>query len=294
MSERCYDCGCLIDDDELVRRNVAVSSTYIPSDGGPNHHGRFVTTYARVSLCRACNAARVRANAITFLVILGVVLGAVGWYQNRQPDAMTTKGELQDSPKVEQAARPPEAALPPGSVAIHSETLAPPPRRLDVAPSPRAWTFSLPATGYTSGWKKIGVVEARIAGVAVMRVPLVDKASCTFDSPKPVLTVWIEVRTEAITRKVELRHWQTFGEDCRLIDANGVTFDWARFGMGVGLQTGLPHLQVVQATGKSCFDVMVFAVPGRESGDLLLSLNAERVGEIGTFVFLLPATAIKP
>ncbi len=215
------------------------------------------------------------------IVFLSLIVGGlVEWFMNR-PKA--TEPTLDDK-RTEVASAPlPQPRPPDVAEAKH-----------DVAPSPRAWMFSPPATGYTSGWKKIGVVEARIAGVAVMRVPLVDKASRTFDSPKPVLTVWIEVRTEAITRKVELRHWQTFGEDCRLIDANEVTFDWARFGMGIGPQTGLPHLQVVQATGKSCFDVMVFAVPGRESGDLRLLLNAERVGEIGTFVFLLPATAIKP
>jgi hypothetical protein len=74
--ERCYDCGSAIADGELVRRNVAVGSSYVPSDGGQGHHGRFITHHGRVSLCKRCDEARDRFNTVVGLVIL-CVLGVI-------------------------------------------------------------------------------------------------------------------------------------------------------------------------------------------------------------------------
>ena len=68
--ERCYDCGSRIYENELVRRDVAVGSSYVPSDGDPRHHGRFVTHHGRVSLCKSCNDARDEFNRIVGIVIL--------------------------------------------------------------------------------------------------------------------------------------------------------------------------------------------------------------------------------
>jgi len=77
--ERCYDCGCRIYEGELVRRDVAVGSSYVPSDGDPKHHGRFITHYGRVSLCRRCNKARDDFNRQVTIVVL-VILGIVGMF----------------------------------------------------------------------------------------------------------------------------------------------------------------------------------------------------------------------
>lgn len=75
--ERCFDCGARIYESELVRRDVKVGSSYVPSDGDPNHFGRSVSHYARVSLCGLCNKARNDADRMVGIVIL-VVIGIVG------------------------------------------------------------------------------------------------------------------------------------------------------------------------------------------------------------------------
>lgn len=81
--ERCYDCGRQIYESELVRRDVEVGSSYIPSDGDPRHHGRFVSTYGRVYLCRRCNNARDEHNkqvalGCFFLLAIGGLIVTCG------------------------------------------------------------------------------------------------------------------------------------------------------------------------------------------------------------------------
>lgn len=75
--ERCYDCGRRIYESELVRRDVAVGESYVPSDGTPKRHGISVTHYGRVTLCRRCNKARDEYNRQVTIVVF-IILAILG------------------------------------------------------------------------------------------------------------------------------------------------------------------------------------------------------------------------
>ena len=165
---------------------------------------------------------------------------------------------------------------------------------LPVAPPPRMWLpFPVPTTGYKSEWKQVGRIEARVAGAAVNRVPIIDGNNRLSESSTAVFAVWIEVRTESKVRPVELRRWQdALGESCTLMYDSGRSIPRANLGPGASLRTGLSYRQIVPPDGTPVFEVVAFAVPDGLR-DLRLSLDAERVGETGTLMFPIPATAWK-
>ena len=167
--------------------------------------------------------------------------------------------------------------------------VAPP---LPVAPPPRVLLpFPIPANGYKSAWQKIGRVEARVAGAVVGRVPIIDGNNSPSESPTAVLAVWVEVRTESSVRPVVLRRWQdAIGESCSLTYKGGRPIPRANLGPGASLRTGLPYSQMVPPDGTPVFGVVAFTVPDG-SRDLRLALDAERVGEVGTFLFSIPVSA---
>jgi hypothetical protein len=68
----------------------------------------------------------------------------------------------------------------------------------------------------------------------------------------------------------------------------------ARLGPDRFLDTGLPFVQPQVPGARPRTNVLVSAVPSKELGDLVLTLNAERVGERGEFRFAVPRPAFAP
>jgi hypothetical protein len=187
-----------------------------------------------------------------------------------------------------------------------SVSLAPEPRRatpapavpvpepVALAPEPRVTPAVLPAPpGYVSDWVEVGPVEARVAGVAVTRVPVVDADGREGESPVPVLAVWVEVRlTPANGRAVELKRWQDpLGSYAEVTTPRGMTLERALLGSGRVLRSGVPYKQVLPPDGAPRTDVVVFAAPPEGAGDLKLVLDADRVGQEGKIRLPIPAKA---
>ena len=171
----------------------------------------------------------------------------------------------------------------------------PVPEAIAVAPEPRVIRpgFAAPP-GFTSDWEQVDEVEARVAGVAIMHVPITDADGRAVESAVAVLTIWVEVRTRTQARAVELKRWQdSLGSYAEVVTARGLKLHPARLGPGATLRTGLPYKQAVPADGTPRTDIVVFAAPPDDPGDLHLSLEAERVGETGKFKMTIPAKHLK-
>jgi hypothetical protein len=204
------------------------------------------------------------------------------------------------APRAVEGSGKPEEAL---AVAVAPEprdaptesVIVPAPELIAIAPEPHVArpVVAIPA-GYTSRWEKVGAVEARVAGVAVTRVPITDVDGIEKESPVAVLAVWVEVRTQNNPRPPELRRWQdSLGQYCELTTARGGKLGRGLLGPGATLRTGLPYKQPLPADGTPRIDVLVFASPPDEAGELQLTLDAERVGETGKFKLAIPASAWK-
>jgi hypothetical protein len=190
----------------------------------------------------------------------------------------------------------------PEPVAVAALPVAPEPRAVEAvipepladAPEPRAARLLMaPPPGFTSQWEQAGVVEVRIAGVAFTRVPVTDLDGNVFDSPSPVLAIWLEVRTQSKTRTVELKRWQdSLGSSCQLATRFN-EIDRASFGPGRSLRNGLPYKQTLPADGTPCEDMLVFKEPPDGATELRLTLDADRFGETGKVKFTIPSTAWK-
>lgn len=167
----------------------------------------------------------------------------------------------------------------------------PQPAPLVIAPQPTPALTFRPPLGYTSDWKKIGVVEVRIFGVAVTKVPTTNIHNVPSDSERPALVIWVEVRTEATTRKVEFRRWQGLGDDSKLVVKDGTEIPQARLGLGHSFRTDIPFTQVVAPGEKPRAGILVYEVPSRDVGEVVLVLDAARVGETGSFTFRIPQSA---
>ena len=206
----------------------------------------------------------------------------------------TTKVDPKPDPIVKVDPKPdPVATLPPAPDP-HSAPLAPAVFPIAIAPEPRAVRPLLAVPlGYASEWEKLGDVEVRVAGVAIKRVPITNADNREVDSPVAVLTIWIEVRTQVKTRTVELLRWQdSLGQYCQLTTRNN-TLDRGPLGPGATLRTGLPYKQLVVPDGTPRVDVLVFSSPPEEAGELRLTLEGERVGEIEKIRLTIPASAWK-
>jgi len=169
------------------------------------------------------------------------------------------------------------------------------PEPVAIAPEPHvARPGFAPPPGFTSEWEQVDEVEARVAGVAIMHVPIIDADGRAVNSAVAVLTIWVEVRTQTKARTVELKRWQdAFGSYADVATARGLQLGRALLGPGASLRTGLPYKQVVPPDGTPRTEIVVFAAPPDDPGDLHLSLDAERVGEKGKFKITIPAKALK-
>ena len=170
----------------------------------------------------------------------------------------------------------------------------PVPEPIAIAPEPRVVRPGIaPPPGFVSDWQTIGAVEARVAGVAVKRMPITDADGRNVMSPVPVLAVWIEVRSHSTTRTIELKRLQdSFGSYAEVTTVRGTTLGKALLGPGSALRTGLPYKQVLPPDGTPRTDIVVFAAPPEGTADLRLTLDAERLGEMGKFKFSIPAKTL--
>jgi hypothetical protein len=92
----------------------------------------------------------------------------------------------------------------------------------------------------------------------------------------------------------EFKRWQfPLGSCAEVTTVRGTQLGRALLGPGATLRTGLPYKQALPADGTARSDLVVFAAPPEDTSDLRLSLDAERVGQAGSFKFAIPGRALK-
>ncbi|QJW97038.1 hypothetical protein [Frigoriglobus tundricola] len=175
--------------------------------------------------------------------------------------------------------------------------LAPAPREAPeafVAPDPRPVLWKIPVGSYSSPWRTVGAVDIRVAGLAVTKVPVVDPNERVAESAAPLLAVVVEVRANVTSKPRTLTSW-THGLNHygAIFLANGQELAPAELPRGGKLNTGLAYKQPLPEDGTPVRDVLLFAVPAADAGELSLRLEAERCGEMGDVWFKVPATALK-
>lgn len=197
-------------------------------------------------------------------------------------------------PKAEESPKPEPPAPPVEKTEL---AVAPEPRELPevfVAPEPREIVWKLPPLNFATPWQKVGAVDLRAAGVAVVRVPIIDGKERVRDSAQPMLVVVIEVRMNTSTKKRELQSW-THGQKRYMVGflAGGKDLMHIDLPLGSKVHSGIPLRQPLPQDGEPVHDVMVFAVPPADAGELSLRLDAERFGESGDVWVKIPTAAWK-
>ena len=210
----------------------------------------------------------------------------------RQPKGGTPGDPGATDPDPDPPVRPDPVA--PGGAEL---AIAPRPRELAevfVAPEPHEVPWRPTLVESSSKWQKVGSVDVRIVGFAVTKAPVIDGKGLLTETAQPVLVVLMEVRLNATAKKRELLSW-TYGQNhyAAIFLASGKELPFVHVPLGAKLNTGLPFTQPLPDDGTPVRDVLLFAVPPDESGELSLRLDAERCGEAGDIWFKIPAAALK-
>jgi hypothetical protein len=190
---------------------------------------------------------------------------------------------------IEDAGRPsigpPEAKPNPKQPTIVDDTaFAPPPRPVD----PRR-----PPSGFDTPWQRVGAIETRVTGIAVIPIRLVDRNHKEFPAVGPLLAIWVETRNVSPGRK-ELRRWiGAFESLAQLSGSDGRNIPVAKFDSALQPLLQLDGTHQLPSGGPPVLDVLVFTLPKTDQQTLTLKLNASHVGEIGTFTHTIPASAWK-
>jgi hypothetical protein len=163
-----------------------------------------------------------------------------------------------------------------------------------IAPVPHEVLWKLPLTGYQSEWKTSGEVAIRIGGLAVAKAPLIDGKNNLVESQTPYLVAVIDVRMNDSKEKRTLLPWTYFNDFySAMFMKNDKQIPNGRIPPGSKLRNKTADKQVIPADGSYVHDILLFAVPGDDAGELNLRLEAERVGEKGDIWFKIPALAWK-
>ncbi len=199
-------------------------------------------------------------------------------------------------PGHESEARPVPKKVPDDTPVIEPEpiAIAPLPREVTtpVAPEPRRVYWKIPLLEYSSEWQKVGLVDLRIAGLAVSKVPFADREERITDSSTPLLVIVIEVRRNASGKQRELLSWANTGYAALFVE-NGKSPMPLEFPSGKKPYTGFVPKQTIPEDGTAVRDVLFFTLPAEGSGELSLRLDGDRCGENKDIWFKIPATALK-
>lgn len=175
--------------------------------------------------------------------------------------------------------------------------LAPEPHEVpevEIAPAPRVSGWKLPPMDYVSPWQKVGAVDLRVAGVAILRVPIADAKEQVRESAQPALVVVVEVRMNTSTKKRDLLSW-TYGQNRYMVGftASGKDLPHFEIPLGSKVNSGLPLKQPIPSDGDTVRDLLVFQVPSEGAGELSLRLDGQRFGEPVDVWVKIPTTAWK-
>jgi hypothetical protein len=195
----------------------------------------------------------------------------------------TPKPEITPTPKTETTTTPKIETSP----MLETNGMA-------IAPPPHEVLWKLPLSGYESDWKYVGAVAVRIGGLAISKAPLVDGKNNVVESQTPFLVAIIEVRKNDSKEKRTLLSWTIFNNYySSMFLKNDKGLPNGRLPAGSKLRTKTSDQQLVPDDGSSVRDILLFAVPDDDAGELNLRLEAERIGEKGDIWFKIPALAWK-
>jgi hypothetical protein len=175
--------------------------------------------------------------------------------------------------------------------------VAPEPREVqevELAPEPREILWKIPYTGYESKWQTVGLVDLRVAGVAVSKAPIIDGKGQVKDSPNPMLVIAIETRVNVPNKKRELSSWTAARRRySAAFLASGKELFQPELPLGSKYNTGLPVQQLMPPDCTPVRDLLIYELPPPGAGELSLRLEADRVNESGDIWFKIPESAWK-
>lgn len=188
--------------------------------------------------------------------------------------------------------RPPVRPMPPTPAVV----VAPEPRlmpEIEVAPPPRAAGWRIALVEPEAKWQTVGAVDVRLAGYAVTKIPLA-RGDQVFESTAAVLVVEVAVRMNTDAKKRELQSWRYGGQQTgTMFMAGDRELPFVELPLGTRPNTGLLPKQPIPGDGTPVRDVLLFAVPPADAGELNLRLPAERLGEGGDIWLKIPADSWK-
>jgi|GEM_PF-5182340 len=185
----------------------------------------------------------------------------------------------------------------PGSTSGSEVAIAPEPRevpQIPVAPAPHEVAWEIPLRDFHSKWQTVGAVDVRIAGLAVAKVPLLNGKGEVQDSAAAMLVVAVEVRLNTANKTRTLQTWiRDKVYHARIYLANGKELGSGSLPVGAKFHLGLALQQPIPPDQTPVRDILVFAAPADDAGELSLRLDAERCGESGDIWIKIPDSAWK-
>lgn len=198
------------------------------------------------------------------------------------PEPLKLEPAKPDAPKPEGPKQEPEVAI------------APEPREVFIAPAPHEVAWKVPLRDYHSKWQTVGAVDVRIAGLAVAKVPLLNGKGEAQESAAAMFVVAIEVRMNTANKTRTLQTWmRDKAYHAKIFLANGKELAYGSLPVGAKFHMGLALQQPIPSDQTPVRDILVFAVPADDAGQLSLRLDAERCGESGDVWIKIPDSAWK-
>jgi Zn finger protein HypA/HybF involved in hydrogenase expression len=165
---------------------------------------------------------------------------------------------------------------------------------LEIAPRPHEILWKLPLSGFESDWKHVGAVDVRIGGLAIAKANLIDSKNNVTESQTPFLVAIIDVRKNEPKEKRTLESWTYFNTSyAAMFLSNDKALPNGILPPATKLLTKTADKQLLPDDGSHVKDILLFAVPADDAGELNLRLDAERVGEKGDIWFKIPSLAWK-
>jgi hypothetical protein len=157
-----------------------------------------------------------------------------------------------------------------------------------VAPMPKMINDTIPPekAKFVTDWSKIAGYETRVTGVLIDYAPLQNKFGNLLKTQEPILRIWIETKSTTATN-TNIRRWGSVLEPAILTDESRKKISKLSLS-GVSLRGELIGTHSLYPGAESILDVLAFEVPKANSGELLLSLDAEHLGERGKFRHFIP------
>jgi len=227
---------------------------------------------------------------------LGILGVAINGCANRGPDVVHRDDQTGVKPDGKQVPSEPaqtstKQKKQPAPVSQPKDAI-PSPKIVDpeIAPRPHRVYALRPGTNWESGWQRVGEVRVRVFSPSITKVPLVDSDGNEYSSPLPLLALWLEIENLSPSHSREYRRWQPVTEgECVLRNPGGIALPLPVFPLGRRFMWPGEFKQQLPAGGSSVREVLVFSQPAELVDRVYLQLTAERVGEVGTLTFEIPA-----